>query len=479
MSSCSSTLSGKSSRPSGRMSTSQPCRIAMSGIPLAQRARSLGLPLHAVERQVARGGRVRRVIGDRHVLVAERAARLDHRLDRVAAVAPRRVHVEIAADVAARRPASAARRGRRSAISSSPFRISGGMQRQAERRVDVRLGRPPGVRVPSLACRPSAFSVQPGRGGVRAQRLEVRARSGQVQQRRRRRSPAPAGGRRSARDRSAGTAGARCGAARATRSAGRAARRWRPPARSVGATISMSPTMSWPRRSDPTGIAHATPGAARSGSSIGSRDRRRRGRAGCAECARGASGSAAATAASTLGVEPGQRAQRLLADRVGQVGGGRGARAPGGSRASCSMRDGARLEQPAQIGRQVGDAPIRPAPSRRLRTSGGAASGFRGRCRPAGCRTAGRCRRRTRCCARARARARASSSAASATSPRIVASDASCSSVRWKGDTGVAAKSPGIGRLAFQCAGFGRRLLRAPLSFRSAGSRRASRRCRP
>src|SRR5262252_2566868 len=44
-------------------------------------------------------------------------------------------------------------------------------------------------------------------------------------------------------------------------------------------------------------------------------------------------------------------------------------------------------------------------------------------------------------------------------SPRIVASDASCSSVRWKGDTDVAAKSPGTGWLAFQCPGFGRRLL--------------------
>src|SRR5262249_9394048 len=59
--------------------------------------------------------------------------------------------------------------------------------------------------------------------------------------------------------------------------------------------------------------------------------------------------------------------------------------------------------------------------------------------------------------ARTRSIARAHN-AASDMSPRIVASDASCSSVRWKGDTDVAAKSPGIGWLAFQCPGFGRRL---------------------
>src|SRR5438105_2957081 len=53
------------------------------------------------QRQRARGARARRVIGDRDVLVAERAAGGDHRLDRIPPVAPRRMHVQIAADVLA------------------------------------------------------------------------------------------------------------------------------------------------------------------------------------------------------------------------------------------------------------------------------------------------------------------------------------------------------------------------------------------
>ena len=72
------------------------------GVPLAEAGDFVSLALDAVDRQVARRRRARRVIGDREVLVAERTAPVDHRLDRVAAVAPRRVHVEIAADVGAR-----------------------------------------------------------------------------------------------------------------------------------------------------------------------------------------------------------------------------------------------------------------------------------------------------------------------------------------------------------------------------------------
>ena len=45
---------------------------------------------------------MRRVIGDRDVLVAERMTLGDHRLDGIAAVAPQRVHVQVAADVLAR-----------------------------------------------------------------------------------------------------------------------------------------------------------------------------------------------------------------------------------------------------------------------------------------------------------------------------------------------------------------------------------------
>ena len=42
------------------------------------------------------------VIGDRDVLVAERGRGLNHRVDRIATVAPVAVHVEVAADVTAR-----------------------------------------------------------------------------------------------------------------------------------------------------------------------------------------------------------------------------------------------------------------------------------------------------------------------------------------------------------------------------------------
>ena len=55
-----------------------------------------------VDRQVPRRRRMRRVVGDRHVLVAERDAALHHRFDRIAAVAPGRVHVQVAANVGAR-----------------------------------------------------------------------------------------------------------------------------------------------------------------------------------------------------------------------------------------------------------------------------------------------------------------------------------------------------------------------------------------
>ena len=39
------------------------------------------------------------MIGDRHVVVAERVAGLDHRLECVTAVAIGRVHVEVASDL--------------------------------------------------------------------------------------------------------------------------------------------------------------------------------------------------------------------------------------------------------------------------------------------------------------------------------------------------------------------------------------------
>ena len=71
-------------------------------IQLAQPGNFVGLPRDRIHREVPRRGGMRRMVGNRHVLVAESAAHLHHRFDRVAAVAELGVHVEIAADVALR-----------------------------------------------------------------------------------------------------------------------------------------------------------------------------------------------------------------------------------------------------------------------------------------------------------------------------------------------------------------------------------------
>ncbi len=81
------------------MSTSMPWRTCTR---LARGAHLVDvgpLPGDVGRRQLARGERSLRVIGDRDVLVAELQAREDHLINGVAAVAPGAVHVEIAADV--------------------------------------------------------------------------------------------------------------------------------------------------------------------------------------------------------------------------------------------------------------------------------------------------------------------------------------------------------------------------------------------
>ena len=68
-----------------------------------------------------------RVVGDREVLVAARLRRLDHLLERVAAVGERRVAVQVAAQVAERRSASAASPFGAASSSPRPSRSSGGI----------------------------------------------------------------------------------------------------------------------------------------------------------------------------------------------------------------------------------------------------------------------------------------------------------------------------------------------------------------
>ncbi len=171
---------------------------------------------------------------------------------------------------------------------------------------------------------------------------------------RRRRGRAAGSARRSARGRSAGRAGARCGAGTRATSGSASSASMAAAGSSVGATISMSPTVSCaaaqradrhrPRdarhAAEPTSIGSAS-AAARPSGIAGTRAR--------------SAGSAAAIAASTAASRPGSARIGLLADR-----GARGR--PPTSTPSALMergelldRDGARLEQPAQIGGQVGD----------------------------------------------------------------------------------------------------------------------------
>ena len=95
------TASGKSSRPSGRMSTSTPCRMVMRGYLLANGAMSSRWRSRSPRRKGAGGAGALRVVGDRDVFVAERRAFRHHRLERVGAVAVHGVHVQVAANVLA------------------------------------------------------------------------------------------------------------------------------------------------------------------------------------------------------------------------------------------------------------------------------------------------------------------------------------------------------------------------------------------
>ncbi len=103
---------------------------------LAQLVDLVALVRDVVARQRPRGGSARRVIGDGHVLVAERVAALDHRLERrrgrrcrSCACAGRR-GCRVASTSAGRPPDAAA------SISPVPCRSSGGDERQSEARVE-------------------------------------------------------------------------------------------------------------------------------------------------------------------------------------------------------------------------------------------------------------------------------------------------------------------------------------------------------
>ncbi len=112
------------------------------------------------------------MIGDRDVLVFERPARLDHRLDRIAAIAPRGVHVKVAANVAAADELrqGSARRGRDLVLAVSDFDRDA---RQPERGVDLVFR---GGRLQRALARSEPLRRQRPAGGCRvsAERLEMR-----------------------------------------------------------------------------------------------------------------------------------------------------------------------------------------------------------------------------------------------------------------------------------------------------------------
>ena len=139
----------------------------------------VGLALDAVQGQIPRRRGTRRVVGDRAVLVAEIDARPDHRVDRIAAVAPRRVHVEVSADVAPRhQPRQRARQRARDLVVA--FANLGRNRRQAERAVDVFLGL--GPQEPVLRAQTVFRQRRAERCRMLPQGVDVRKRAGEEQQ---------------------------------------------------------------------------------------------------------------------------------------------------------------------------------------------------------------------------------------------------------------------------------------------------------
>ena len=160
------------------------------GIGRPQRLDFPGLLGDALDRQRPARLRRRRVIGDGEVAVAERPRRADHRLGRVAAVAPQRVRVQIALDVGQRdgRRERAAFRERDLVEAVPPLRRD---PRQIERGVEIGFGgRRPDAAAAVDDARPASAA---GRGRGRARRAAPRARvsrsSAPARRRARRRRP--------------------------------------------------------------------------------------------------------------------------------------------------------------------------------------------------------------------------------------------------------------------------------------------------
>ena len=134
-----------------------------------------------------------------------------------------------------------------------------------------------------------------------------------------------------------------------------------PSGSSVGARISISPTMSCARRSDPTGSAQGTPGICRRTDRIGCASAVAR-PSGIKGTAARNDGSAASIAASTAASRPGTSRTACVEDRRAQVRRRRHAQVLV-QRRQLLDRDGPRLEQPPKIGGKIGDRRLEEYPS--------------------------------------------------------------------------------------------------------------------
>ena len=169
------TSSGRSSRPSGRMSHSIPRRTRNGASALVGGGDLLALAADVVGGQAAHGADGRRVVADREVVVAALARGAAHLLDARAAVRPGRVAVQVAADVGEldeRRRLAAERR--LAQLRRAP------RQPERARRPPPRRARPAAARAPrrTRPSRSRARSAVPKRSGSATTQLDRHALDG-------------------------------------------------------------------------------------------------------------------------------------------------------------------------------------------------------------------------------------------------------------------------------------------------------------
>ena len=285
----------------------------------------------------------------------------------------------------------------------------------------------------SAVCSPSGVERPAALRARAPQRVEVRGGSGQVQEGRRRRCPAPGSGCRSATRFDQQVEAPRSLRCRAPIDVGKREDR----------VDRRSPDRRRPRRSrcrrpcpgrvaaSPTGSAQSTPGSARRRARIGSARSTRAAQRNARDRAPKRREAPRRSAGSTVVVEAGHAtgasARRPPPTRSAHRRGAERRRAAAASCSSVTAPDS--YSQRRSAGRSA-MADSSEHPGARVVHVAGAVAGFPDRRRRRVRRAAGRDRRPTRCAVRARQRGARRATAASARSPRIGASEASCRSVR-------------------------------------------------